>query len=46
MNLRPGSYDVEVRAPGRQQFDQKVYIAGGKTLHLNPDLHVQAQPQP
>jgi len=45
MNLRPGSYDVEVRAPGRQQFDQKVYIAGGKTLHLNPGLHVHAEPQ-
>jgi hypothetical protein len=44
MNLRPGSYDVEVRAPGRQQFDQKVYIAAGKTLHLSPELHVQAQP--
>jgi hypothetical protein len=44
MNLRPGSYDIEVRAPGRTQFDKKVYIAGGKTLHLNPDLRVQAQP--
>jgi len=44
LNLRPGSYDVEVRAPGGQQFDQKVYIAAGKTLHLNPELHTQAQP--
>src|ERR1700730_3039726 len=38
MNLRPGSYDIEVRAPGRTQFDKKVYAAAGKTLHLNPDL--------
>ena len=45
MNLRPGSYDIELRAVGRTQFDKKVYIAAGKTLHLNPDLHVQAQPQ-
>ena len=45
MNLRPGSYDIEVRAPGRTQFDKKVYVAAGKTLHLNPDLHVEAQPQ-
>ena len=45
MNLRPGSYDIEVRAPGRTQFDKKVYVAAGKTLHLNPDLRVQAQPQ-
>jgi PEGA domain len=45
MHLRPGSYDIEVRAPGRTQFDKKVYVAAGKTLHLNPDLGVQAQPQ-
>ena len=45
MNLRPGSYDIEVRAPGRRQFDKKGYVAAGKTLHLNPELRVQAQPQ-
>ncbi len=45
MNLRPGTYDIEVRAPGRTQFDKKVYVAAGKTLHLNPELRVQAQPQ-
>ena len=45
MNLRPGSYDIEVRASGRTQFDKKVYVAAGKTLHLNPDLSVQAQPR-
>jgi hypothetical protein len=45
MNLRPGSYDIEVRAPGRTQFDKRVYVAAGKTLHLNPDLRIQAQPQ-
>jgi hypothetical protein len=45
MHLRPGSYDIEVRAPGRTQFDKKVYVAAGKTLHLNPDLRIQAQPQ-
>ncbi len=45
VHLRPGSYAIEVRAPGRTQFDKKVYVAAGKTLHLNPDLRVQAQPQ-
>ena len=45
MDLKPGSYDIEVRAPGRTQFDKKVYVAAGKTLHLNPELRVQAQPQ-
>ena len=44
VNLRPGSYDIEVRSPGRTQFDKKVYVAAGKTLRLNPDLRVQAQP--
>jgi hypothetical protein len=43
VNLRPGSYDIEVRSPGRTQFDKKVYVAAGKTLHLNPELRVQAQ---
>jgi hypothetical protein len=45
MQLRPGSYDIEVRAPGRTQFDKKVYVAAGKTLHLNPELRVQVHPQ-
>jgi len=45
MYLRPGSYDIEVRAPGRAQFDREVYVAAGKTLHFNPELGVQAQPQ-
>jgi hypothetical protein len=46
MNLRPGSYDIEVRAKGHTQFDKKVYVAAGKTLHLNPDIRVQPQAQP
>ncbi len=45
MNLRPGSYEIEVRVPGLTQFDKKVYVAAGQTLHLNPDLRVQPRPQ-
>jgi hypothetical protein len=45
IQLRPGSYDIGVHAPGRTQFDKKAYIAAGKTLHLNPDLRVQVRPQ-
>ena len=45
MQLRPGSYDIEVRALGRTRFDKKVYVAAGKTLHLNPDLRIQVTPQ-
>jgi hypothetical protein len=45
MHLRPGSYDIEVREQGRTQLDQKVYIAAGKTLHLNPEQSGQDQTQ-
>ena len=44
MNLRLGSYDVEVREAGHPQFEKKVYIAAGKTLHLNPDVRIPTQP--
>jgi hypothetical protein len=45
MYLRPGSYDVEVRSPGGGQFDQKLYVTAGKTLHVNPNLpQPQAKP--
>jgi hypothetical protein len=37
MHLRPGSYDIEVRGQAGADFNQKVYIAAGKTLHLNPN---------
>lgn len=36
MNLRPGSYNVELRNPTGQTFDQKIYIIAGKTLKLRP----------
>jgi hypothetical protein len=45
MYLRPGTYNFELRAPGRTQFDQKVYVVAGKTLHVNPNLHVLPQAQ-
>jgi PEGA domain len=45
MHLRPGSYDIELRAPGRKQFDETIYVTAGKTLHVIPDLRVQSQPQ-
>lgn len=38
MNLRPGSYNIEVRESGQTAFDKKVYVAAGKTLHLKPEL--------
>lgn len=38
MHLRPGSYDIQIREGGQTQFDQKVYVAAGQTLHLHPGL--------
>jgi hypothetical protein len=46
MMMRPGSYDISVRSPGRETFDQKVYVVAGKTLKLHPDLRVQSTPAP
>lgn len=39
MYLKPGSYNLELRAPGRQPFAEKVYVVAGKTIKLTPDLH-------
>jgi len=44
MMMRPGSYDISVRAPGRETFEQKVYVVAGKTLKLQPELRVQNTP--
>ena len=44
MMMRPGSYDISVRAPGRETFEQKVYVVAGKTLKLHPELGVQSTP--
>jgi hypothetical protein len=33
--LRPGSYDLEVRPPGRASFYKRVYVLSGKTLKVD-----------
>jgi PEGA domain-containing protein len=38
MHLRPGSYDIQIREGGHTQFDEKVYVAAGQTVHLHPGL--------
>ena len=40
--MRPGNYDISVRAPGRETFEQKMYVVAGKTLKLHPELRVQS----
>jgi hypothetical protein len=41
--LRPGSYNIELRAPGYMQYAERIYVTPGKTLHVKPDLRVQTQ---
>jgi PEGA domain len=38
MHLRPGSYNIEIRAGGQPHFSQRVYVVAGKTIHLHPGL--------
>ena len=38
MHLRPGSYNIEIREGGQSAFKQQVYVASGKTIHLQPEL--------
>ena len=44
MYMRAGSYDVQVRAPGRAPFEQKIYVVAGKVVKLHPDA-VAAAPR-
>jgi hypothetical protein len=38
MHLRPGSYNIEIREGGQTPFAEQVYVAAGKTIHLQPEL--------
>ena len=44
MWLRPDAYDLEIRAPGRTPYAERIYVVAGKTLHVHADLRVQARP--
>jgi hypothetical protein len=43
LHLRPGTYNLELRAPGGMRYAERIYVARGKTLHVNPDLPNQTQ---
>jgi hypothetical protein len=38
LHLRPGSYTIEVRHGGQEVLSQQVFVAAGKTVHLNPAM--------
>ena len=41
LSIKPGSYSIELRAPGRSRYAEKVYVIAGKTLTLRPDLAIR-----
>ena len=36
MWMRPGTYTIELRAPGHPQFAEKIYVVAGNTVHVEP----------
>lgn len=38
MHLRPGNYNIEIREAGETRFMEQVFVAAGKTVHLQPEL--------
>ncbi len=42
MWMRPGSYTIELRAPGRTPFAEQIYVVAGKTIHVEPGLQPDA----
>ena len=38
MQLRPGTYTIEIKEAGRTRYAEKIYVVAGKTLHLQPEL--------
>jgi hypothetical protein len=36
IRLRPGSYNIELRAPGVPAYSERIYVIAGKTVHVNP----------
>ncbi len=43
MHLRPGSYNIELRATGLPKYAEKVYVVAGKTVHVNPGYVPEAR---
>ena len=37
IHLRPGTYTIEIREPGRAPYVRSIYVTMDKTLHLHPD---------
>ena len=44
LNLKPGTYEIQVSEPGRASFDEKVFVGLGKTVKIRPELAPIASP--
>ena len=38
LTLRPGSYNIDIRAGNGQTFSTRVYVSQGSTVHITPDF--------
>jgi hypothetical protein len=36
ISLRPGSYNIELRAQGMPTYSERIYVVAGKTVRVNP----------
>ena len=43
MWMRPGTYTIEMRAPGQAQFAEKIYVVAGKTVHVEPGFQPETR---
>lgn len=43
MYMSPGAYSVELRAPGRARYAERVSIVAGKTVKLHPYQYVESR---
>ena len=46
MWLEPGAYDLDVSAPGRKEFHQRIYVLSGKSLKIAARLDVPTENKP
>lgn len=38
MHLRPGNYKLEIKEAGNTQYNENIFVAAGKTIHIHPEL--------
>jgi hypothetical protein len=43
MWMRPGTYTIDLRAPGGEQFTEKIYVMAGKTVQVEQGFQAVAR---